>query len=106
MQKKWLISIGVCLFLFLVTGFGSGEDKPRTCTLNVNVIGSGKAVGKGVSCSGICNVRLPEGTVVDLVAVPMAGWSFVGWGGACKGKEDCKVNLDSDKSVEVIFTYP
>jgi hypothetical protein len=44
------------------------------------------------------------GTVVQPVAVPAAGSTFAGWGGACSGMGACSVTMDADRTVTATFT--
>jgi hypothetical protein len=46
----------------------------------------------------------PEGTVVDITAMPNARYEFDHWSGACNGGGTCQVTMDDDKSVTAHFT--
>jgi hypothetical protein len=55
------------------------------------------------TCPGACS-----GTTVSfpvLTATAAAGWSFVGWGGACTGASTCTIPLTSTGTVNVIATF-
>ncbi|MEJ2695135.1 MAG: hypothetical protein P8013_00655 [Candidatus Sulfobium sp.] len=106
MQKRWLICVMACLFIGILSSFAGAEDNSATRILNISIAGYGKVTGKNITCSTACRITLPEGTTVELAAVPATEWHFAGWGGACEGKEGCTVQMDKNKAVEAIFTYP
>ena len=66
-------------------------------TLTVNTVGSGS-----VTRSNPGPYHL--GDVVNLTPVPVAGWSFSSWSGACTGSGACSVTMDADKTVTATFT--
>jgi len=50
--------------------------------LTVSIIGDGMVVSDpeaGISCGSTCSAQLPNGTVVDLGALPVTGWGFESW---------------------------
>ena len=66
-------------------------------TLTVNTVGSGS-----VTRSNPGPYHL--GDVVNLTPVPVAGWSFSSWSGACTGSGACSVTMDANKTVTATFT--
>jgi YVTN family beta-propeller protein len=72
-------------------------------TLTVSVSGRGKVTGTGISCPGDCSQAYADGTHVTLTATPTASSRFKGWGGACRGSGNCKLNMKADKSVSAKF---
>jgi uncharacterized repeat protein (TIGR02543 family) len=62
-------------------------------------------VGNGVVNKVPDEASYASGTVVQLTAVPDAGWSFSGWSGALSGSVNPEsITMDSDKSVTATFT--
>lgn len=47
----------------------------------------------GISCGDDCSAEYPDGTAVDLVAVPVSPSIFVGWSGDCSGSAGCALVL-------------
>ena len=66
-------------------------------TLTVTPVGSGS-----VTRSNPGPYHL--GDVVNLTPVPVAGWSFSSWSGACTGFGACSVTMDANKTVTATFT--
>ena len=58
----------------------------------------------GISCPGTCEEAFLQGTSVTLSATPLAGSTFMGWGGACTGTVPCVVTMDAAKSATATFT--
>ena len=46
-----------------------------------------------------------EGSVVEVTALPAAGYEFAQWNGACSGMGSCMVTMDSSKSVTAVFAH-
>ena len=81
---------------------------PRQLTALTAGTGGGliEAIPGGVLCApGLdCRQRYPDGSVVQLVAVPNPGAVFLGWSGACTGTDDdCTVTMNAAKSVTANF---
>lgn len=81
---------------------------PRQLTALTAGTGGGliESIPGGVLCApGLdCRQRYPDGTTVQLVAIPNPGAVFLGWSGACKGTDDdCSVTMDAAKSVTANF---
>ncbi|MEW6117445.1 MAG: hypothetical protein AB1553_11150 [Nitrospirota bacterium] len=74
--------------------------------MSINIIGAGIVTGPDIKCKGVCEIELARGAKVILNAVPASEWTFVGWDGACRGKNTCSLTMESDLSVKAIFTYP
>ncbi len=74
-------------------------------SLTVNKTGTGTGtVGStpsGISCGTDCFQKYSEGATVTLIAGPLK--AFAGWSGACSGKGDCLLTMDSNKSVTARF---
>ena len=53
---------------------------------NVNTT-SGTVVSKegSINCSTTCSANYTSGTAVTLTAIPVSGYEFTGWDGACSG---------------------
>ena len=81
---------------------------PRQLTALTAGAGGGliESIPGGVLCApGLdCRQRYPNGSVVQLVAIPNPGAVFLGWSGACTGTDDdCSVTMDAAKSVTANF---
>ena len=74
-------------------------------TLTVAKTGRGKVTSSpnGIACGRICNAIFKTGTQVTLHHTAAAGWHFVRWGGACKGRTRCRVSLEAATSVTALF---
>jgi hypothetical protein len=78
--------------------------RPR---LTVTRVGSGAGTvvsgPAGIACGTACSAEYDPGTLVSLTALPGAGSTFVGWGGACGGTGACVVTLGGDRAVSATF---
>jgi uncharacterized repeat protein (TIGR02543 family) len=78
-----------------------------TQTLTVTKTGSGSGTvtssPAGIDCGATCSASFTHGTSVTLTAMPAAGSTFTGWGGACSGTGTCTVTMDQDRSVTATF---
>jgi hypothetical protein len=79
-----------------------GPDQFR---LTLSVLGSGRvsAAAIGLSCTRRCSEVGSADTVVRVRAVPVRGWRFLRWTGACRGRGACSVRLDANRAVGVVF---
>ena len=82
---------------------------PVTYTLSVtNQSSGGGAVAStdgGINCGGDCSQIYNSGASVTLVANPISGYSFAGWGGSCSGTSiTCSITMTANKSVMANFT--
>lgn len=77
----------------------------RTVNLTVNYVGGGKIVSypSGIDCEPVCSSNFLEGQNVVLSATPSPGSYFTGWSGDCSGKDNCTLNMTSNKSVNANF---
>ena len=74
--------------------------------LTVNKTGTGTVTSSpaGINCGTACTASYASGTQVTLTAIPLSGWQFSGWGGACSGTGSCVVSMNAAKSVSATFT--
>jgi hypothetical protein len=93
-----------------VVDIGAFEDQDGggtlpTQSLTVALSGSGQVTSAdgALDCPGTCSVGYPTGTRVTLSATPQAGWTFLGWGGACTGTAACPLTLNAATSVIANF---
>jgi hypothetical protein len=88
----------------------NGGEAVRTGSLTVGFTGTGHGVVKskplGVACSSVCRVTFARGEVVHLAARPARGSIFVGWSGACTGKDRCTVTIGRSTRVLAKFVTP
>jgi hypothetical protein len=58
----------------------------------------------GIDCGSACSASFGAGRNVTIEAVPVDGWQFVRWSGACNGKKPaCVLGIDGPKSVSATF---
>ena len=58
----------------------------------------------GISCGSICGANFTGGTLVTLTAIPISGYQFTGWGGACHGYgNSCIVTMNAAETVTANF---
>jgi len=90
--------------VFLYPGV-STVGPPPVRTLTVTRTGSGviASTPAGISCGTDCAGGYDDGTAVQLVATPAAGWELAGWGGACGGAGACTVVMNGDRAVTATF---
>ncbi len=68
------------------------------------VTGNPAGVSAQIDCGSTCSTKFLAGTIVTLTASPVAGHTFLGWGGACAGTAlSCDVNISKDTSVTANF---
>ncbi len=81
------------------------ESPPGSFGLTVTIVGQGTAGSSpgGISCGGDCFHGYPEHTVVSVVEMPAAGWTFAGWSGDCSGTGGCSVVMDGPRFVTATF---
>lgn len=78
-------------------------------TFNLTVSKAGNGFGlitsapSDINCGPTCTAAFQTGTNVTLIANPLEGSIFTGWGGACSGMEQCIVSMTSAKSVTAKF---
>jgi alpha-tubulin suppressor-like RCC1 family protein len=72
--------------------------------LTVLIDGHGKIKGSGIQCRNACAYERADGATVVLTASASAGWKFVSWGGACKGRKPrCALKLGATGSASAHF---
>jgi probable HAF family extracellular repeat protein len=88
---------------------------PRACTracgqgfrlsvaLAGNSSGTVTSIPGGIDCGTICSANFQGGTVVGLIATPMAGSVLVAWSGACSGPGLCSIRMTQNDSVTATF---
>ena len=86
----------------------NGSTGTSSHTLTLHVAGSGggtvRSSNPSFQCSGTCSQPVNAATPVQLVAIPDGSSSFSGWQGACSGKADCQLSMDSDREVTATFS--
>jgi Divergent InlB B-repeat domain len=97
-----------------VTATFSGGTPPAggggtTFSLTVAVIGNGTVTGPGISCGNgqtSCASSNAANSTVTLIATPVGGATFAGWGGGtCSGTAStCTVTFDASKTVTATFS--
>jgi len=80
--------------------------KAPNSTLSASVAGKGTIAdfsGQGINCGSTCSFSYPINAPVTLVALPQAGYTFTGWGGACSGTGSCSLVMGSDQTITATF---
>jgi len=75
-------------------------------TITKNRYGSVTSTPPILSClSAIksCSAKVIKGSIVILTANPDTNRSFVGWSGACSGKDPCRLIMDGNKGLGAVF---
>ena len=58
----------------------------------------------GIVCGANCSASFPSGSLVTLTAIPVSGYEFTGWGGACSGYgNSCMVTMSTVQTVTAKF---
>ena len=58
----------------------------------------------GIVCGKTCSANFPSGSLVTLTAIPVSGYQFTGWGGACSGYgNSCTVTMSKAQTVTANF---
>ena len=97
------------------SGLSLGGGGGTNYTLTVTETGSGAGSvtdASQISCNyssgsttGSCSGSYSSGTSVSLSAIPAAGSTFLGWGGACSGTNlTCSVSMSSAMNVSASFS--
>ena len=76
-------------------------------TLTVTAPTNGKITSSagGIDCGTACTANYSAGTKVTLTAVPVTGYQFDSWSGACSGTTTatCEVTMNAAKTVSATF---
>jgi hypothetical protein len=74
-------------------------------SLAVTISGSGQvtSVVPGVVCRSSCTTQWDGGSRTSLLEQAASGRRFIGWGGACAGKNACDLDLEGPTSVSARF---
>ena len=79
---------------------------PVVITVVVEGPGAVTSAPAGISCPADCTESVSGGSTISLAAVPADGATFVGWGGACTGTEECELVASDDATVTASFSAP
>ena len=71
--------------------------------LTISGAGTVASVVPGLACASSCTTQWDGGTQTALAEEPAAGRRFVGWSGACTGRDSCSLTLSSPVAVSAIF---
>jgi uncharacterized repeat protein (TIGR02543 family) len=84
---------------------GANFEPAPTQPLSVRSEGAGvvTSLPAGISCRTSCSHHFGEGAVVTLAAVPDAGSTFSGWGGACSGTGPCQIAMGAPHDASAHF---
>jgi len=77
-----------------------------TLKVTKNKLGTVTSDPAGINCKAnvtSCSTKIFSGAKITLTATPSAGRTFVGWTGACSGKDVCSLTMDGAKGVSAMF---
>ena len=78
-----------------------------TFAVELGLIGDGSgaitSIPAGLDCPAACAMTVPYRTMVELLASPSQGSTFLGWSGACTGTGRCVVTVTAATSVSATF---
>ena len=111
------VALGKCTVYADQLGNASYKDAPQASQsvsvatgLPLTVSNANLAFGAvssnvgGIACGKICSANFASGTAVTLTAIPVSGYQFTGWGGACRGYgNSCTVTMNAAQSVTANF---
>ena len=111
------VTAGICTIAANQTGNDNYSPAPQgTQSFNVNsglaltITNFNKPYGTvtsntgGIACGATCASTIGSGSTVTLVAIPVAGYQFSGWGGDCSGYgNSCVVTMNAAKSITAKF---
>lgn len=111
------VSVGSCSIAANQAGNGNYNPAPQVLqsfpvtagfalkVINANSTGGTVTTDKGgISCGKLCSQTYAGGTVVMLTAIPVSGYQFTGWGGACSGfGNSCAVTMAAVQNVTANF---
>ncbi|MEA5112591.1 MAG: hypothetical protein VB050_01040 [Geobacteraceae bacterium] len=73
-------------------------------TIDKSGSGTGVVTGPDLECGTVCYGLFLDGTVIELIAAPDKGSSFVGWsGGGCSGIVPCLITMNASTELTAIF---
>ena len=76
-------------------------------SLSVSILGDGSVTSMpaGIQCGSDCSHNYTSGTSVALTAIPVNGYTFSGWNGACSGTSPaCTISMNTNLSAQAMFT--
>ena len=72
-------------------------------TLTVATIGGGAVQGPGIDCGTECSATVDRGELVELFAIPDAGFAVGAWSDPSCSGPTCLVAMDTDRTITVTF---
>ena len=115
------ISLGTCTIAANQAGNVNYNDAPQATqsfevtigkvltVVNANIAGGTVTSDTGgIACGATCSANFATGVSVKLTAIPVDGYQFSGWGGACLGhvginRNTCTLTMDAAKSCTAKF---
>lgn len=81
------------------------QSEPQSYQLTVTKqgTGDGTVIGDGIDCGGDCTETYPDGTILDLQAIPYAGSEFVGWLVNDEPPQGGEIVINGDITLTAIF---
>ncbi|HEX4858094.1 MAG TPA: hypothetical protein VFV17_03675, partial [Usitatibacteraceae bacterium] len=83
--------------------FSARTGSQAVLVLDITGAGRVRASAIGLDCSAPCSTLLDQGTALDLVPEPAAGYGFAGWSGACSGSGNCNLVAGLTNSITATF---
>lgn len=95
------------LFALLILSTSTFAAPPVKFGVQVDLTGNGSVTSSpgGISCPTSCLAYFKQAATITLTAVPAAGETFLGWGGACSGTGSCTIpSIQGDVQVAAQFS--
>lgn len=102
-SAAWIGALCV-LFIFPASSLAA---PPIKYSVQVEVTGNGVVASSpgGISCPTTCQASYKQAVTISLAALPAAGETFLGWGGACSGTGSCIIpSIQGDVQVAAEFS--
>jgi len=81
----------------------TNHESAHNLSVNIDPVDTGSVTGNGIECPEDCSESYDEGTMVQLIAVPAAGYVFNHWSGCSSPTNRCDLSMHSDVNLTAHF---